>query len=71
LINTDILLLEFLFESLVRYLKLHCSYLQDLKLINADLTAKAFVDILASDEPKLRDPAGAINMELEVLSDVC
>lgn len=41
--------------------------LQDMNFINHDLTAKAFINILASDDPKVVDSQGGINLELEVL----
>ena len=34
-------------------------------MINADLTPKAVVDILAADDPKV-NPEGMVNLELEV-----
>ncbi|ELU11324.1 hypothetical protein CAPTEDRAFT_180366 [Capitella teleta] len=40
--------------------------IKDVKLINSDLTPKAIVDILASDDPKVLDDEGAINMEPEI-----
>jgi hypothetical protein len=44
--------------------------MKDLKLINTDLTPKAIVDILASDDPKITDDEGAINMEPEVRASI-
>ena len=38
---------------------------QDIRMINADLTAEAVVNILAIDDPKV-NPEGIINLELEV-----
>lgn len=35
-------------------------------LLNNDLTAKAVVDILASDNPRVRDSHGSVNLEFEV-----
>jgi len=39
---------------------------QDMKLINDTLTTKAFVEILSSDDPKVTDEYGSVNLELEV-----
>ena len=46
--------------------ELNGHYLQDMKLINNDLTAKAVIEVLASDYPTMTDEEGSINMELEV-----
>ena len=40
--------------------------LKDLKLLNDDLTAKAVINILAEGDPKVCDPDGAMNLEMEV-----
>jgi len=37
-----------------------------MKLINDTLTTKAFVEILSSDDPKVTDEYGSVNLELEV-----
>ena len=42
------------------------SLLQDMNLMNQDLTAKAFVNIMALDDPKVIDSQGGVNLELEV-----
>lgn len=42
-------------------------FFQDLKLLNNDLTPKAVIDVLAIDDPKVTDPDGAVNLELEVI----
>ena len=41
-------------------------YVQDMKLINDTLTSEAFVEILNSDDPKVTDEYGSVNLELEV-----
>ncbi|XP_052274745.1 radial spoke head 10 homolog B-like isoform X2 [Dreissena polymorpha] len=40
--------------------------IQDLKLINADLTAKGVIDTLAKDDPNVTDGEGSYNLELEM-----
>ena len=40
--------------------------MNDLKLVNPDLTAKAIIDIFGSDDPKVADEEGTFNLELEV-----
>lgn len=42
--------------------------MQDLKLINDDLTAKHVIEVLAADDPNVADGEGCYNMELEVNS---
>jgi len=37
-----------------------------MKLINDTLTTAAFVEILSSDDPKVSDECGGVNLELEV-----
>jgi len=37
-----------------------------MKLINDTLTTKAFVEILQTDDPKVADEYGSVNLELEV-----
>ena len=37
-----------------------------MRLINDTLTAAAFVEILSSDDPKVSDECGGVNLELEV-----
>ena len=37
-----------------------------MKLINDTLTTAAFAEILSSDDPKVSDEYGGINLELEV-----
>jgi hypothetical protein len=44
-----------------------CGIQQDMKFINRELTAKTFINILASDDPKVVDSQGGINMDLEVI----
>lgn len=41
-------------------------HMKDMKMISKELTPKAIVDILASDDPKVRDQQGAVNLELEM-----
>jgi len=41
-------------------------YVQDMKLINDTLTTRTFVEILNSDDPKVIDDYGSVNLELEV-----
>lgn len=40
--------------------------LKDMGLISKDLTPKTIIDVLTSDDPKVRDPQGAVNLELEM-----
>ncbi|OWF43641.1 radial spoke head 10 homolog B-like [Mizuhopecten yessoensis] len=40
--------------------------MKDLKLINNDLTPKALLDILSSDDPRVSDGEGCCNLELEM-----
>jgi len=40
--------------------------IQDLKLINNDLTPKDVIQILAADDPNVADDDDCCNMELEV-----
>ena len=41
-------------------------FCQDMKLINATLTAKSVIDVLSHDDPNVADEEGAINLELEM-----
>ena len=41
-------------------------YVQDMKMLNDTLTTKALVEILTSDDPKVTDEYGSVNLELEV-----
>jgi len=45
-------------------------YVQDMKLINDILTTTAFVEILSSDDPKVTDEYGSVNLELEVCQNL-
>ncbi|XP_013404281.1 radial spoke head 10 homolog B [Lingula anatina] len=40
--------------------------LKDYKLVNADLTPQNAINVLAADDPKVADPEGAYNLELEM-----
>lgn len=39
---------------------------QEFKLINNDLTPKAIIQVLTSDDPNVSDEEGCCNLELEV-----
>ena len=52
--------------SMCPYEQLFCMIVQDMKMIDDKLTTEAFVEILKSDDPKVTDEYGSVNLELEV-----